>query len=488
MKLKSYLFLAFAALAMTACNEDFGDWKQQATNEQEAAVTFGNDGAVAEVALIDFATIPEDQDSVQVCKITAPTSSYSETFNKYVLTLNANGTEKDFDLDDEGRVLTKDLREFVETNFGKNPNNTNVMTAVVTVYSGNGDTAVKNILATSGNFTIKAKVQAPFIDPDGYYIVGNIDGWKCTKIDEYHLVNNGGDVYENPVFTYTMPNDEMLFADITTFEIKLIPASAFNEDGTIGNWGIALSAVPGVDDAANSGSFAWDNSGGNIKFNAVPDAKFYKFTFDLLNGTYSVEAISFDPFIYFIGATDGWKNAEQKLALADNDGNYTGFLYCADPNGWGNQFKFQKVPGDWGTEINSGHMTGGITGDFADAGGNFEATAGEGVYYVKLNVATGTLEGVLINNMNLVGGFNGWNQADDAQQMTWNATDYCYEITDAGVTADGWKFTANNAWNINLGGEITNLVQDGGNLSVTGTTIKLYPTRKTSDNIYSTVE
>lgn len=66
------------------------------------------------------------------------------------------------------------------------------------------------------------------------------------------------------------------------------------------------------------------------------------------------------------------KNAEQKLALADNDGNYTGFLYCADPNGWGNQFKFQKVPGDWGTEINSGHMTGGITGDFADAGGNFE--------------------------------------------------------------------------------------------------------------------
>ena len=91
--------------------------------------------------------------------------------------------------------------------------------------------------------------------------------------------------------------------------------------------------------------------------------------------------------------------------------------------------------------------------------------------------------------MNLVGQFNGWNQADDAQQMTWNATDFCYEITGAGVTADGWKFTANNAWNIaNLGGSIDNLTFDGSNLTVAGTTIKLYPTRKTADNIYCTVQ
>ena len=33
-------------------------------------------------------------------------------------------------------------------------------------------------------------------------------------------------------------------------------------------------------------------------------------------------------------------------------------------------------------------MTGGITGDFvADGGGNIKATAGEGVYFVTLNLA-----------------------------------------------------------------------------------------------------
>ena len=61
-------------------------------------------------------------------------------------------------------------------------------------------------------------------------------------------------------------------------------------------------------------------------------------------------------------------------------------------------------------------------------------------------------------------------------------------ITGAGVTANGWKFTTNNSWDINLGGNIGDLVANGDNLSVTGTTIKLYPTRKTSDNIYCTVE
>ena len=92
-----------------------------------------------------------------------------------------------------------------------------------------------------------------------------------------------------------------------------------------------------------------------------------------------------------------------------------------------------------------------------------------------------------------MGDFNGWNAADDAQQMTWNATDYCFEISGAGVTSNGWKFTANNSWDINLGGNgggtaIDNLVANGDNITVEGTTIKLYPTRKNADKIYCTVK
>lgn len=198
----------------------------------------------------------------------------------------------------------------------------------------------------------------------------------------------------------------------------------------------------------------------------------------------------FNPFVYFIGATDGWSASDQRLSSDTGDGKYTGFIFIADPNGWGLEFKFQKIAGDWGdnSQLNSNNMNS-VTGDFEKTGDNFKAIAGEGIYFVELDLSAGTLKGTRIYNMNLVGDFNGWNAGDDAQQMTWDSDNYCYIITGAGVTANGWKFTANNSWDINLGGDaLNNLVANGANITAVGSTIKLYPTRKTSDKIYCTVE
>lgn len=195
----------------------------------------------------------------------------------------------------------------------------------------------------------------------------------------------------------------------------------------------------------------------------------------------------FAPFVFFIGATDGWSASDQRLASPAGDGNYTGFLYIADPNGWGVEFKFQKRAGDWGddSQLNSNNLAE-INGDFEKTGDNIKASTGEGVYYVELNLAKSTLKGTLVHTMGIIGDFNGW--AGDVV-MTWNATDFCYEATNPGVTANGWKFRVNNDWAINLGGtSLTDLVGGGDNLSAVGNTIKLYPTRKTSDKIYCTVE
>jgi hypothetical protein len=95
--------------------------------------------------------------------------------------------------------------------------------------------------------------------------------------------------------------------------------------------------------------------------------------------------------------------------------------------------------------------------------------------------------------MGIIGDFNGWGGDLD---MTWNASDYCYEITGATVNANGWKFRVNSDWGINLGANDSvepstltgDLVANGKNLGAVGSTIKLYPTRKTSDKIYCTVE
>jgi hypothetical protein len=175
---------------------------------------------------------------------------------------------------------------------------------------------------------------------------------------------------------------------------------------------------------------------------------------------------------------------------AVSDGVYTGYLYIADPNGWGVEFKFQKRAGDWAddSQLNSNNMAE-VTGDFEKTGDNFKASAGEGVYYVELDLNANTLKGTKITNMNLVGDFNGWNAADDAQQMTWDAENYCYVITGAGVNSNGWRYTTNNSWDVNLGGDtLGDLVANGANITAVGSTIKLYPTRKTSDKIFCTVE
>ena len=326
---------------------------------------------------------------------------------------------------------------------------------------------------------------------DSYYLIGGPGEWNAESAMTMKFSHSNKSVFEDPVFTYMFDGtgSDMWFAIGDKDAIDAIGA------GTDGAWSKLLGQTAGNGENGLTGTIAPRTKlSDDGSFKVDGKAKHYRITINMLEMTFEIAELNFEPFVYFIGATDGWANAEQKLALTDEaNGIYTGFVYCADPNGWGNEFKFQKVAGDWGTEINTGHMTGGITGDFADGGGNFKANAGEGVYFVTLNLGTNSIDAVKVNKMGLIGDFNGW--GGDVE-MTWNATDYCFEATNAGVNANGWKFRINSDWGINLGSndsvepssKLTDLVANGKNIGVAGSTIKLYPTRKNSDNIYCTVE
>ena len=302
-----------------------------------------------------------------------------------------------------------------------------------------------------------------------WYFTGTLNGWNNSDTT-YKLTNDGRDPYANPTFTMRIPAPE----DGGNIEFKMTP-----ESGLGGNWSKCLAAGSGP-----AGTFAYNNDGGNLVIEAVEGAKYYDVTFNMMELTWSYKDISFDPFVYFIGATDGWSASDQRLA-AVSDGVYTGFLYVADPNGWGLEFKFQLEPGNWDKQLNSNNLVE-ISGDFEKGGDNIKASAGEGVYFVNLDLNTNVLSATKVEKMGIIGDFNGWGGDVD---MTWNATDYCFEATGAGVTANGWKFRINADWAINLGGTtLTDLVANGDNLTAVGNTIKLYPTRKTSDKIYCTVE
>ena len=452
-------------MSMVSCTEDFTDWGKPQTNPQEDAVTFGN-GSVAPVDVINLADV--NTEKVKVASIVAPTSSNAAYTPNYKINFDGQS----FDIDADGNMATAELTSYIVDKYGKRPTERDI-DATLDAWVSNGSTAVK--MATSATFQVKAIPEAPVIE-EGYYLVGDmfttedVNGW--TKEVAKAFKHSDKDVYEDPIFTVSF---ETTKADQYW---KIIPKKNI-DSGDLWAAGVVGPKVDGDD------SMTGLLTNTEAKAGKIAKAGKYKLTINMMDYSYTLEEVNYDPFIYFIGATDGWKNAEQKLALVDDaKGVYTGYLYCADPNGWGNQFKFQRVAGSWDNEINSGAFST-FSGAATSEGGNIGVNAGEGVYYFDVNLAEGTITATKVETMGIIGGFNSW--AGDAP-MTWNAEEYCFEATNVGVTADGWKFRVNGGWDINLGGSLNNLTAGGSDLKVAGNTVKLYPTRKTSENIYCTVK
>lgn len=461
---------------MGSCSEDFKDWADPQTNPQEDAITIPGFTATAAQA-IDFASVTTD--SVNTFSLSSAALPEGFTLGNARIELTPQGVENatkttvNTSLDGKGAVA--DLASVVESAYGKRPT---ARTFDAQVYVN----AIKEgqaVLIDAGKINLVMTPKAPFIDA-AYYLVGDmfttddVNGWN-TISDKQKFKHSDKDVYEDPIFTITF---ETTKADQYW---KIIPKA--NVDA--GNTDASAAGVvgPKVDGEDSMTDFLTNV---DAKAGKIAKAGKYKLTLNMMDYTYTFEEVKYDPFIYFIGATDGWKSSDQKLALVDEaKGVYTGYVYVADPNGAGLQFKFQRVAGSWDNEINAGTFN-----TFSDAAttnenGNIGVNAGEGVYYFDVNLGEGTIKATKVETMGIIGQFNGW--SSDAP-MTWNAEEYCFEATNVGVTADGWKFRVNGGWDINLGGSLNNLTAGGDNITVAGNTVKLYPTRKTNDNIYCTVE
>ena len=452
-------------MAMVSCTEDYTDWGNPQTNPKEEAVAFGN-GSVAPVDVINLADVKTEK--VKVASIVAPTSSNAAYTPNYKINFDGQS----FDIDADGNMAKADLVNYITNKYGKRPTKRDI-DATLDAWQSNGSTAVK--MVTSETFQVKAIPEAPFID-NGYYLVGDmfttddVNGW--TKGVAKAFNHSEKDVYDDPIFTVSF---ETTKADQYW---KIIPKKNIDADDL---WapGVVGPKVDGDD------SMTGLLTNGDAKAGKIAKAGKYKLTINMMDYSYTLEEVNYDPFIYFIGSTDKWTSSDQKLALVDDaKGVYTGYVYLADPNGSGFQFKFQRVAGSWNNAIGAGSFAS-FGGAATNEGDNIGVNAGEGVYYMDVNLSEGTITATKVETMGLIGNFNDW--GGDAA-MTWNAEEYCFEAKNVGVTADGWKFRVNGGWDINLGGSLNNLTAGGDNITVAGNTVKLYPTRKTNENIYCTVE
>ncbi len=467
-------------MSMVSCTEDYTDWANPQSNpDKEEAVSFG-DGSVTPEGVINLKDVTGDK--VKVASIVAPTS----TKDTYAPFFKINFDGQSFDIDADGNMAKADLVNYITNTYGKRPIERDI-DATLDAWQSNGSTAAKVKMATSENFQVKAIPEAPVID-NGYYLVGDmfsveavgdaaaVNGWNTVSAKQA-FKHSDKDVYDDPIFTITFETTK------ANQYWKIIPKAnvdAGNTDASAA--GVVGPKVDGEDSMTGS------LTNGDAKAGKIAKAGKYKLTLNMMDYTYTFEEVKYDPFIYFIGSTDKWTKADQKLALVDDaKGVYTGFVYLADPNNAGYEFKFQRKAGDWDRAIAASDFVTFKESAIGAANGNLGVKDGEGVYYMDVNLSEGTIEATKVETMGLIGKFQEWDETNDVP-MTWNAEEYCFEATNAGVTADGWKFRMNKKWAVNLGGSLNNLTAGGSDIKVAGNTIKLYPTRKTNDNIYCTVK
>ena len=422
--IKKILF-GFALLASVAsCTDDYTDWAQPQANPQQDAVTFG-DGSVAPVALIDFANIPDGQEMVQVCTITAPTASDEAYVPEYKITLGDNT----YDITANGEMSVSDLENYVISTFGRRPSERE-MDATINTWVNNGATTVK---LTSGAFKITAKPEAPYISQN-YYIIGEPSAWNPTETS-LKFVHSGADVYDDPVFTITIPvasavddnPDKMWFA--ITDDVTLAS----------GDWNDVLGCAEGNGNNSEEGKIARRTEIGNdgsFVIDVDGTAKFIKITLNMMDYTYKIEKLNFGAFFYEIGNDSGWATSNP-LYGANFDGKYQGYYYL---NG---EFKFKPNADNW-----DGDYEFDGEGKIADNGGSNCPDPGAGFYQIDVDLVAGTYALTKVETISAIGDFNSWGGDVD---LTYNTESGAWEASGVALSG-GVKFRMNHEWAISWGG------------------------------------
>lgn len=381
-----------------------------------SAVKTTSTGKLSEGASIDFALRLSNAESFENAV------NLSSTTENGVATITAN-----------------DLNEAVKTLYGKAPYERELYLEVLS-YIKEGEQKIllpeKTVLGP-----IKVTPVGPVIETE-YYLIGDANEWNFDNLGDYKFSHSGRDVYEDPIFTLLANNIEGNF--------KIVPKSckdAGSWDGVLGN--------PIDQNPALSGELV---GGGAMRIEAPG---WVKITLNMMEYTYNIEVIGeMNLTLYVAGSHQGWDPGTAPTVYCRNfDFKYDGYVYFDGPHA----FKFTSQPNWDGINYGDGGSEGVLTDD--GSAGNLNVT--EAGYY-RLNVDlsgsphTYTAEKT---EWGLIGDATegGW---DNSTPMTYDPDTRVWSVTTTLEGGKSFKFRANNAWTINLGGDMDNLSYDGANIDV----------------------
>lgn len=254
----------------------------------------------------------------------------------------------------------------------------------------------------------------------------------------YTMVRSDKDRYEDPLFSTTFPVDAEAAAAGFSWEIAAVYSSGdviyYPTEGKDSGKGIiSLSGKPETIESAGQ----------------------YRVEINALDATYS-QTLAYE-YLNLPGGSNGWNVTAEEWRLTTNDyDNYYGYAWLDG--------EFKIAAGSW--DVNWGQLKDAEYGTLSSGGDNISAPK-TGLYYVTMCISKATYQLTEITSLGMIGDFNDWG-AQSPLTISDNGLTIKGEMTIPADKGLGWKFRANDNWDINLGGTMQNLVPGGDNLQAEG--------------------
>lgn len=456
-KLSLYITLALSTLFMGSCGDDYENWADPQSNPQEEAITLPGYKAEA-VNPVNLADV--EGDSVAIFSLNQATlpEGYSLTNARVELTPQGvdAATTSTVSTSVDGKAAKAALQALIESAYGKAPVARTLAGHVYTNAIKNGEAC----LIDAGTVNVVVTPVAPNIEA-AYYVLGGTADWTKAGALTQKFNHSANNVYDDPVFTITIKAKE---GDDTWFAIAgekvLDEVNAGNRDNVLGtskgNGNNGLDVTEKMDTRANLK--AADKTLGDCSFKvpASANAKYIRIEINMLDYTYKITPLSFEPFIYETGNNTSWGDGLALYSPA-SDGKYYGAFYLTSG------FKFRSNLSDWGGSLNLGlgaAVEDATSGDLSNSGSSSDIKPiKDGFYNVYVDAAKLTYKLTPFTSIDIIGDGQpgGWDKGTvmtyDSKTRTWSAV---VELT-AGKSI---KFRSDQKWdNVNLGGALNALVQ-----------------------------
>ena len=426
-----YSLAVLASVSLASCNGDYDDWANPQTNPQEAsAAKYGITFAAGTEAECNM----PDEDGV--INLVTVNSTDANVTGYTVKDLKVNGEAiKGEAVGNNIQVNAVELEKILckQNNSRASVAHDINVESKVSVNLASGDAVAIN---TVGTTTAKLKpTPTPAIDPNGYYMLGHLNGkddWDNTDPVWMNKVSDG--VYQAKV---TTAKDKNWF--------KFFEGSKF----VSGDWDAINSGALGCKDNgcedASGYIYYTGDKWGELQTLVIPGAGTWIVTLDMNNLTYSVGK----PILYMAGDANGWNQID--ILNSDDGVNYKGYMYLNQ-----NGFKFCTQPNWDGTNYGGAF--------FGQESDNIMMTQEAGFYQVDVDLSAKTYT-LTPFTIGIIGSATP-KRWDGDTNMTYNPEERCWELKNVELTDGEMKFRHTNDWNLNWGGPLDALVHDGDNIAV----------------------